>query len=108
MTVKRRSPHAVILTTPSDREFRVERVFDAPIERVWATYTDPILIPEWWGQGTTVDRLELRKSLAGRDGLASASRAARSVTNARLQREPTVPGGISRASATRATGQSSM
>ena len=60
MTVDR-SPHAVILTEPSDLEFRVERVFDHPIERVWAAYTDPELIPQWWGNDTTVDRLDVRE-----------------------------------------------
>jgi uncharacterized protein YndB with AHSA1/START domain len=56
-----RSPHAVILTQPTDLEFRVERVFDHPIERVWAAYTDPALIPQWWGNDTTVDRLDVRE-----------------------------------------------
>jgi uncharacterized protein YndB with AHSA1/START domain len=60
MTVEQKSPHAVSLTKPSDLEFRVERVFDHPIERVWAAYTDPELIPQWWGQGTRVDRLDVR------------------------------------------------
>ena len=60
MTVDQQSPHAVSFTKPSDLEFRVERTFDHPIERVWAAYTDPALIPQWWGQGTTVDRLNLR------------------------------------------------
>jgi uncharacterized protein YndB with AHSA1/START domain len=42
------------VTTPTDREIRVERVFDAPRERVFAAYTDPALIPDWWGpRGTT-------------------------------------------------------
>ena len=60
MTVDQKSPHAVRLTKPSDLEFRVERTFDHPIERVWAAYTDPELIPQWWGEGTRVDRLDLR------------------------------------------------
>lgn len=60
MTVNPRSPHAVSLTKPSDLEFRVERTFDHPIERVWAAYTDPALIPQWWGQATRVDRLDVR------------------------------------------------
>ena len=59
MTVVQQSPHAVSFTKPSDLEFRVERTFDHPIERVWAAYTDPALIPQWWGQGTRVDRLDL-------------------------------------------------
>ena len=51
------------LTTPTDREIRVEREFDAPLERVFATYIDPELIPEWWGpHGTTalVDKMDVR------------------------------------------------
>jgi uncharacterized protein YndB with AHSA1/START domain len=50
------------LSTPSDREIRAEREFDAPRDRVFAAYTDPKLIPEWWGPyGTTtiVDRMEV-------------------------------------------------
>ena len=60
MTVDQHDPHVVSLTKPSDLEFKVERVFDHPIERVWAAYTDPALIPQWWGQGTTVDRFDLQ------------------------------------------------
>jgi hypothetical protein len=37
------------ITTPSDREIRVERVFDAPRDRVWKAFTDPQLIAQWWG-----------------------------------------------------------
>jgi uncharacterized protein YndB with AHSA1/START domain len=51
------------LTTPGDREIRVEREFDAPLERVFATYLDPELIPQWWGPRdttTTVDRMDVR------------------------------------------------
>jgi uncharacterized protein YndB with AHSA1/START domain len=44
------------VTTPTDREIHVERVFDAPRDRVFAAYTDPELIPQWYGLhgGTTV------------------------------------------------------
>jgi uncharacterized protein YndB with AHSA1/START domain len=43
-----------IVTTPGEREIHVEREFDAPRDRVYAVYTDPKLIPEWWGpRGTT-------------------------------------------------------
>jgi len=51
------------LTTPTDREIHVERVFEAPRDRVFAVYTDPELIPEWWGPRdttTVVDRMEVR------------------------------------------------
>ncbi len=54
---------AAIITKPTEREIRIERVFDAPRDRVFAIYTDPALIPEWWGpHGTTaiVDRMDLR------------------------------------------------
>ena len=31
-----------------------ERIFDAPRERVWKAFTDPELVPRWWGpHGTT-------------------------------------------------------
>jgi uncharacterized protein YndB with AHSA1/START domain len=52
------------VTKPSDREFRVERVFDAPRDRVFAILTDPELIPEWWGpRGTTaiVEEMDPRR-----------------------------------------------
>jgi uncharacterized protein YndB with AHSA1/START domain len=51
------------ITTPSEREIHVERIFDAPRERVFAAYTDPELISEWWGpHGTTaiVDVMEVK------------------------------------------------
>ncbi len=54
---------ATKLTTPTDREIVTERVFDAPRERVFATYTDPESIPQWWGprrMATTVDRMDVR------------------------------------------------
>ncbi|HEV2772527.1 MAG TPA: hypothetical protein VGV57_06830 [Thermoleophilaceae bacterium] len=35
------------MTTPSEREIRVERVFDAPRDRVFAVYTDP----SWFRSG---------------------------------------------------------
>ncbi len=53
------------LTTPSDREIRAERVFDAPRERVFAAYTDPALIPEWWGPHGTRASVEEMDARAG-------------------------------------------
>ena len=49
-----------IVTTPNDLEIRIERVFDAPIAHVYSVWTDPALIPEWWGDGTTVDHMDVR------------------------------------------------
>ncbi len=51
------------LTPPTDREIRVERIFDAPRDRVFAAFTDPALIPEWWGPydtTTIVDQMDVR------------------------------------------------
>jgi uncharacterized protein YndB with AHSA1/START domain len=42
-----RNPTTV--TTPSETEVRIERVFDAPRELVWEAYTDPELLCEWLG-----------------------------------------------------------
>jgi uncharacterized protein YndB with AHSA1/START domain len=57
------------LRTPGEREIVTERVFDAPRERVWRAFTDPALIPRWWGlrsAETVIDRLELRPGGAWR------------------------------------------
>jgi uncharacterized protein YndB with AHSA1/START domain len=56
----------VTLTTPDAREIHVERVFDAPRERVFAAFTDPELIPQWWGGGTVVDQMDVRPGGAWR------------------------------------------
>ena len=50
----------VTVTTPTEREIHVERMFDAPREQVWAAFTDPKLIPEWWGPTTVVDHMDVR------------------------------------------------
>ena len=44
------SPRAKV-TTPSDREIRIERVFAAPRERVWRAMTERDLVAQWWGRG---------------------------------------------------------
>ena len=48
------------VTTPSELEIRVERVFDAPRDHVFSVWTDPELIPEWWGDQTVVEEMEVR------------------------------------------------
>jgi uncharacterized protein YndB with AHSA1/START domain len=56
------APTATV-TTPTEREIHIEREFDAPRDRVFAVYTDPDLIPEWWGPrgtSTVVDRMDVR------------------------------------------------
>ena len=48
------------VTTPSELEIRVERTFDAPRAHVFSVWTDPKLIPEWWGEGTVVEEMDVR------------------------------------------------
>jgi uncharacterized protein YndB with AHSA1/START domain len=63
MTSDQQQGQTATLTTPTEREIHVERVFDAPRDRVFAVYTDPKLIPEWWGPRDTtavVDQMDVR------------------------------------------------
>jgi uncharacterized protein YndB with AHSA1/START domain len=53
------------VTTPTDREIRVERIFNAPRERVWRAMNDPALIAQWWGRG---NRLVIEKHEPVRGG----------------------------------------
>jgi uncharacterized protein YndB with AHSA1/START domain len=58
-----------LVTTPTEREIHVERVFDAPRDRVFAAHTDPELIPQWWGPRrttTVVEELDARTGGAWR------------------------------------------
>jgi uncharacterized protein YndB with AHSA1/START domain len=48
------------VTTPNELEIRVERIFDAPRAHVYSVWTDPKLIPEWWGDGTVVEEMDVR------------------------------------------------
>jgi uncharacterized protein YndB with AHSA1/START domain len=64
MTTPTKQAHGpATLTTPMDREIRVERVFDAPRERVWRAFTDPEQLAQWWGRGNrlVVERFELER-----------------------------------------------
>jgi uncharacterized protein YndB with AHSA1/START domain len=49
------------VTTPAERQVRIERIFDAPRERVWRAMTDPKLLTQWWGRGNklVIERLEV-------------------------------------------------
>jgi uncharacterized protein YndB with AHSA1/START domain len=61
--MSQKSSSASTLTLPSDREIVMERVFDAPRELVFKAYTDPNLIPKWWGPRrytTTVDKMDVK------------------------------------------------
>lgn len=53
----------------SDREFVLEHTFRAPAAKVFAAYTDPKLIPMWWGPGGNairVDTMDVRPGGAWR------------------------------------------
>lgn len=56
-------PTRTLISTPSPREIRTERVFAAPRERVWQALTNPELLAHWWGRGNaiTIERLELER-----------------------------------------------
>lgn len=51
------------LTVQDERELRIERVFDAPRDRVWTAMTDSRQLAQWWGRGhrLTVEKNELEK-----------------------------------------------
>ena len=51
------------VTTPSDREIRIERVFNAPRDRVWEAMTNPKLLVQWWGRGNklVIEKLEIER-----------------------------------------------
>ena len=48
------------VTKPNELEIEVERLFDAPRSHVFSVWTDPQLIPEWWGEGTVVEEMDVR------------------------------------------------
>jgi uncharacterized protein YndB with AHSA1/START domain len=74
MTSQQQAP-TITVTTPTDREIHVERVFAAPRDRVFAVYIDPQLIPQWWGPRdttTVVDRMDVRSGGSWRFGMRDA------------------------------------
>ncbi|HKQ48233.1 MAG TPA: SRPBCC family protein [Phycisphaerae bacterium] len=51
------------VTTPNDLEIEMTRDFSAPRHLLFRAYTDPTLIPKWWGlrnHTTTVDKMDVR------------------------------------------------
>jgi uncharacterized protein YndB with AHSA1/START domain len=58
------SPGTGLITDRTKRQVVMSRVFNAPRDRVFHAYTDPKLIPKWWGlrrQTTTVDTMDVRR-----------------------------------------------
>lgn len=52
-----------LVTTPGERDVRVERIFAASRERVWRALTDPEQLAQWWGRGNklVVEKYDLRR-----------------------------------------------
>jgi uncharacterized protein YndB with AHSA1/START domain len=50
-----RTIQPAVVSTPSDREIRIERTFNAPRAKVWRAMTEPELIAKWWGRGNPLD-----------------------------------------------------
>lgn len=34
---------------PQDSDLVIDRIFDAPLEKVWKAFSDPEMIKKWWG-----------------------------------------------------------
>ena len=51
------------VTTPGERDIRIERIFNAPRDRVWKAMTDPKLVAQWWGRGNklVVEKMEVER-----------------------------------------------
>jgi uncharacterized protein YndB with AHSA1/START domain len=52
-----------ILAEPGKQEILITREFDAPRELVFKAFTDPELVPQWWGPrrlSTEVDKMDVR------------------------------------------------
>lgn len=51
------------ITTPSDREIRIERIFKATRDLVWRAMTDPTMVAQWWGRGNklVIERMEVER-----------------------------------------------
>jgi uncharacterized protein YndB with AHSA1/START domain len=63
MTTPKETATKATVTTPSEREIRIERIFNAPRERVWRAMTDPELVAQWWGRGNklVIERMEVKR-----------------------------------------------
>lgn len=62
-TTVRKFPNAAQVTTPSDREIRIERIFNAPRSLVWKAFTTPDMVAQWWGRGNklVIERMEVKR-----------------------------------------------
>lgn len=51
------------VSTPAEREIRIERILNAPRGVVWRAYTDPAILAQWWGRGNkvTIEQMEMKR-----------------------------------------------
>ena len=52
-----------VIAEPGKHDVAMSRTFDAPRELVFKVYTDPALVPQWWGQRsstTVVDKMDVK------------------------------------------------
>jgi uncharacterized protein YndB with AHSA1/START domain len=53
-----------VIFEPGRQDIIIRREFDAPPDVVFTAFTDPTLIPRWWGSrrfSTVVDRMDVRR-----------------------------------------------
>ena len=57
------APSRATVTTPAEREIHIERIFNAPRDRVWKAMTDPDLVAQWWGRGNklVIEKMEFER-----------------------------------------------
>lgn len=52
------------ITTPTDREIRIERIFEASRDRLWKALTDPAQVARWRGPNSSrveIERMDVRR-----------------------------------------------
>jgi uncharacterized protein YndB with AHSA1/START domain len=52
-----------LVAEPGKQMVEITHIFDAPRDLVWKVYTDPKLMPKWWGPKilkTTIDKMDMR------------------------------------------------
>jgi uncharacterized protein YndB with AHSA1/START domain len=49
------APAKATITKPTDRTILIERIFNAPRDRVWRAMTERDLVAQWWGRGNKLD-----------------------------------------------------
>jgi hypothetical protein len=78
--------NSTTVLTPNELEIRIERTFDALRAHVFSVYTDPKLIPEWWGEGTVVEKMDVRPGVkaGANNGFVRIRRAAPAATARRV------------------------